>query len=341
MFFAVDLPAGSEVLVPSYTASASIAPMRFFGLVPIFVDINPATATFDPEHAAKVITPRTRALVPMHSWGMPCEMDEIAAFAKQHGLLVLEDAAQAQGATFQGKPVGTWGEIGVFSFQTSKVLPAIEGGIALYKSREHYERATAFGNYDLPASFPQDSKYKKYHDTGFGPKFRIHPLAAAIARKQLAALDQQNDLVYSQTLRLNQRITQLPGLGEQRRRKDARRVHWASNILFFDEKKAGFSKDTILKELQSEGVRVSAAPYPEQHKFALYREAEWWHHAPVVPDALPGCEQVNRTAIRLPLFQAEADDLIEQYGAAFEKVWGKLRVRGGGTSSELDAARPA
>ncbi len=324
MFFAVDLPPGSEVLVPSYTASASIVPMRFFGLVPVFVDINPATATFDLAHAAKVITPRTRALVPMHSWGMPCEMDEIAAFAKPRGLLVLEDAAQAQGAAFQGKPVGAWGEIGVFSFQVSKVLPAVEGGIALYKSREHYERATAFGNYDLPGSFPEDSKYKKYHDSGFGPKFRIHPLAAAIARRQLASLDRQNELVYSQTLRLNQRITALPGLSEQRRRKDARRVHWASNILFFDAGKAGFSKEALLKALQEEGVRASSAPYPEQHKFAIYREAQWWHHAPVVPDRLPGCEQVNRTAVRLPLFQAEAEDLVEQYGAAFEKVWRKL-----------------
>ena len=217
-FFAMDLPAGSEILVPSYTASATIAPMRFFGYVPVFVDIDPRTATFDLEYAGKVITPQTRAAVPMHSWGLPCAMDEIMAFAKKHGLIVLEDAAQAQGAALQGKRMGTWGEMGVFSFQTSKVLPAIEGGMGVYKSREHYERATAFGNYDLPGSFPEESAYRKYHDTGFGPKFRIHPLAAAIARKQLEGLDARNALIASQVRKLNDRITQLPGLTDQRRR---------------------------------------------------------------------------------------------------------------------------
>ncbi len=321
MFFAADLPPGSEVLVPSYTASATIVPMRFFGLVPVFVDIDPATACFDLSHARRVITPATRALVPMHSWGRPCDMDEIAAFAKERGLMVLEDAAQAEGASLLGKPMGTWGEMGVFSYQTSKVLPAIEGGMGLYRSREAWERATAFGNYDLPASFPQDSKYRKYHDTGFGPKFRIHPLAAAIARKQLATLGARNRIVREQTQRLNARLTQLSGLAEQRRRSDMERVHWASNILFFDEGKAGFDKARLLKALTAEGVRASAAPYPEQHRFAIYREPAWWHHAPKVPASLPGCEQVNRTAIRVPLFQQDAPELVDQYATAFEKVW--------------------
>lgn len=321
MFFAIGLPPGSEVMVPSYTASASIVPMRFFGLVPVFVDIDPRTACFDVDHARKVLTPRTRALVVMHAWGLPCDMDAVAAFAKEKGLLLLEDAAQAQGASFASRRVGTWGEIGVFSYQLSKVLPAVEGGMGIYKSNEHYERATAFGNYDLPASFPAESKYRKYHDTGFGPKFRIHPLAAAIARMQLKKLDAGNALVVAQTKRLNERLCQLPGLTEQRRRPEIQRVHWASNILFFNEKQAGFARDRLLKALAAEGVRVSAAPYPEQHQFAIYREAEWWHHAPQVPDRLPGCEQVNRTAIRLPLFTEEAPDLVDQYAAAFEKVW--------------------
>jgi dTDP-4-amino-4,6-dideoxygalactose transaminase len=136
MFFAIDLPPGSEIMVPSYTASATIVPMRFFGYVPVFVDINPRTACFDLDYAARHLTSRTRALVPMHTRGLPCDMDQISAFAKQHGLLVLEDAAQAQGASLQAKPVGTWGEAGVFSFQASKILPTIEGGMGIYRNRE-------------------------------------------------------------------------------------------------------------------------------------------------------------------------------------------------------------
>jgi dTDP-4-amino-4,6-dideoxygalactose transaminase len=321
MFFALDLPEGSEIMVPSYTASATIAPMRFFGLVPIFLDIDPRTACLDLADAKRKLTPRAKAVVPMHAWGLPCDMDQICAWAKENGLMVLEDAAQAQGATLQGKQMGTWGTMGVFSFQMSKVLPAVEGGMGVYQDRQQFERATAFGNYDLPGKFPSDSKYRKYDQTGFGPKFRIHPLAAALARRQMSKLDERNALIAAQVRRLNARLTALPGLSGQRTRADMKRVHWAANVLFFDENKAGFSKAALLKALQGEGVRASGAAYPEQHKFMLYREAQWWHHPPQVPDELPGCAQVNRTTVRLPLFTVEAPELIDQYAAAFEKVW--------------------
>ena len=114
MYFAMNLPAGSEIMVPSYTFFGTITTMRFFGCVPVFVDINPRTATFDLEHAKKVMNPRVRAMVPMHSWGLPCEMDHICDFAKEHGLDVLEDCAHAHGASMQGKkvaPGAAWASI--------------------------------------------------------------------------------------------------------------------------------------------------------------------------------------------------------------------------------------
>ncbi len=323
MFFAIDLPPGSEIMVPSYTASATIVPMRFFGYVPVFVDINPRTACFDLDYAARHLTSRTRALVPMHTRGLPCDMDQISAFAKQHGLLVLEDAAQAQGASLQGKPVGTWGEAGVFSFQASKILPTIEGGMGIYRNRELYERATAFGNYDLPESFPKDSPYREYHDTGFGPKFRIHPLAAAIARKQLKGLEGRTTLLRAQMQKLNDRLAGLPGISAQHCRPDAKRVYWAANLLFLDEAKAVCPKDALIKALRAEGVRISSSTYPEQHRFKIYSEAKWWSHKPQIPDVLPGCAEVNRKSVTMPLFHQEASELVDQYVIAFEKVWAK------------------
>jgi dTDP-4-amino-4,6-dideoxygalactose transaminase len=134
-------------------------------------------------------------------------------------------------------------------------------------------------------------------------------------------LDERNALIASQVRRLNDRLTALPGLSTQRARPDMKRVHWAAHILFLDEKKAGFAKSVLIKALQAEGVRASGASYPEQHKFTLYREARWWHHPPQIPDELAGCTEVNRTTVRLPLFTAEAAEVIDQYAAAFEKVW--------------------
>jgi dTDP-4-amino-4,6-dideoxygalactose transaminase len=321
MFFALDFPRGSEILAPSYTAWATTAPMHFFGYVPVFVDINPRTMTFDLEYARKLVNSRTKAVLPMHAFGNPCDMDHICEFAKQHGLAVLEDAAQAQGASLQGRAMGTWGSMGVFSFQSSKILPSIEGGLCTYQTREQYERATMFGAYELPATFPEASPYRTYQGTGVGPKLRIHPLAAALARRQLRKMDEHNAMLDAQTRKLNQRIATLPGVSYPHTRPDAKRVYWASNMIFIDEGKAGAAKAQLLKALAAEGVPASEGRYDEQHRYRLYSESKWWHHPVVIPDNLHGTTQVNRLAVRLPLFHAEAPDLIEQYGNAFEKVW--------------------
>lgn len=321
MYFALDLPPGSEIMVPSYTFFATCLCMRFFGCVPIFVDINPRTATFDLDDAKRKLTPRTKAIVVMHSWGLPCEMDKIADFAREKGLILCEDAAHAHGAEMQGRKIGTWGAMAIFSFQTTKVLPAVEGGMGMYQTREYYERAAAFGHYEDPPKFPKDSPYRKYVETGFGQKYRMHPFAAAVCRQQLRGLDERNALVRANVRRLNDRLLQLPGISEPYCRKDQTRVYYSGNMLFFDEAKAGFSRDALIKALRAEGVRASTWVYPEQHKCAIYAEAKWWHHPPVIPERMPGSEQVNRTHFFLPLFYAEAPELIEQYAKAFEKVW--------------------
>ncbi len=327
MFFALslDLPPGSEIMVPSYTFFATIAPMRFFGFVPIFIDLDPKTACFDLEDAKRKLTPNTRALVPMHSWGMPCEMDKINDWAKAKGLIVCEDAAHAHGASIGGHKVGTLSSMAIYSFQASKVMPTIEGGMGIYQTREYYERATAFGHYEAPPTFPENSPYRQYDGTGFGQKYRMHPLSAAIGRVQLRGLDAINEAVNRRVRRLNERLVQLPGLSEPWLRPDMKRVYYAINMLLLDEKKAGFTRNQALKALQAEGVRFGgfSGGYPEQHKYKLYSEAKWWHHPVNVPATLRGTEHVNRTALHLPLFYEDAPELENQYVKAFEKVWAR------------------
>jgi perosamine synthetase len=321
MFFALDLPRGSEILAPSYTAWATTAPMHLFGYVPAFVDLNPRTMTFDIEDARKQLTARTKAVFPMHSFGNPCDMDQICGFAKEKGLIVLEDAAQAQGASLKGKQVGTWGAMGVFSHQSSKALPAIEGGSGTYQTREHYERATVFSGYELAALFPEGSPYKKYNGTGIGPKFRIHSLGAAIGRHQLRGLDQRNALEDAQVRRLTNRLVELPGLSVPYCRPDAKRVYWGSHMVFIDERKAGCPMHVLIKALRAEGVQAGPGFYEDQNRYPLYAEAKWWHHPPVIRKDLFGTKQVNTQSVRLPVFREEAAELIEEYVKAFEKVW--------------------
>lgn len=315
MFFALNLPLGSEIMVPSYTFFATIVPMRNFGLVPNFVDVNPRTLNFDLEDAKKRLTKNTKAVFPVHWFGLPCDMDQICDWANEKGLIVLEDAAHAHGAKLRGKLMGNWSRMAIFSFQTSKLLPALEGGMGVYQDADDCDRATAFGHYDRCSG-----KYAKYKGSGLGMKMRMHPMAAALAREQLKGLVQRNTAGVAQVRRLNERLTQLPGLYEQQTRPDCERVVYASNRLFIDEAQAGMTRAACVKALQAEGVRAGTSPYPLQHKMPLYAESQWWHHPPVIPE-LPGSEQANSTAISLPYFTSEQPELVEQYAQAFEKVW--------------------
>ncbi len=320
MFFAMDLPPGSEVLVPSYTFFSTVAPMRFFGLVPVFVDIDPRTLNFDLEDAKRRLTRNTRAILPVHFNGLPCEMDHLCDFGKEKGLIVLENACHADGASLQGKSMGSWGSMAAFSFQYSKPLPAIEGGLAVYHKSEYYERGSTLANTDNQQSFPADSPYRKYDGSGLGLKLRMHPMSAALARIQLRKLDQYNARKCRVLRRLNDQLLQLPGLYEQRGRPDMNRTYFSWNLLFLNEAEAGMSRAACVKALQAEGVQANGHVYTLQHKLALYSEGKWWHHAPVIPE-LPASEQANRTAIALPRFTSDVPELVEQYVKAFEKVW--------------------
>jgi dTDP-4-amino-4,6-dideoxygalactose transaminase len=321
MYFALDLPPGSEIMVPSYTFFATCLAMRFFGCVPIFIDIDPKTATFDLEDAKRKLTPRTKAMVPMHSWGLPCQMDAICDWAKEKGLIVLEDAAHAHGASMQGKKMGTWGAMGIYSFQTSKVMPCVEGGMGMYQTREYFERATAFGHYDLPGKFPKDSPIYPYDGTGFGQKYRMHPLAAALGRQQLKGLDALNQLVEKNVRAMNDPLTKLPGVTEPHCRPDQKRAYYCGNMVLIDFNKLGCSRPALVKALTAEGVHVSFWDYPEQHKLKIYSEAKWWTHPPKIPEAMPGNAYINANHVFLPLIYGEAPELIAQYVQAFEKVW--------------------
>jgi len=320
MFFALNLPPGSEIMVPSYTFFATIMPMRFFGLVPVFVDINPRTLNFDLEDAKKRLTPNTKAVLPVHWIGLPADMDLIGDWAKEKGLIVCEDAAHSQGSRLKGKHMGTWGRMSITSYQMSKALPGIEGGMGMYQDKEDFERATSLGNYDMPG-IDKNGNYYKYKGSGLGLKFRMHPMAAALVRCQLKGLVARNEVGAKQVRAMNDRLVLLPGLYEQSSgRKDMLRMHYAWNMLFIDEKEAGMTRDAAVKALKAEGVHADALHYTLQHDLPVYREEGWWHHLPTIPD-LPGSVQGNATSIALPYFTSEAPELAEQYVKAFEKVW--------------------
>lgn len=137
---ALDLPAGSEIIIPALTFWVIPELARRAGLRPVFADVDPATFTLDPAALERAITPSTRAVVPTHLYGLPCDMDPIVAIARKHGLAIIEDCAHALGATYRGRPVGTLGDAALFSFQTLKPLNAFGGGMAVVQDPAVAER---------------------------------------------------------------------------------------------------------------------------------------------------------------------------------------------------------
>jgi perosamine synthetase len=320
MFFALKLPPGSEIMVPCATFWATITPMRFFGLVPIFVDINPVSLNFDLEDAKKKLTKNTKAVFPVHIGGMPSDIDRIEEFCKEKGLILLEDSCHAHGASLKGRDMGTWGRMACFSFQASKPLPSIEGGMGNYKEKDDYDRATMLGHYEFASKLGGNSNYSKY-SYGLGMKLRMHPMAAALAKCQLEKLDKRNAILKAQVRKLNDVITKFPGIYEQQNRSDVNRVYYGPNRLLFNEKEAGFSRDNFIKALNAEGVSARASGAQFLAKNPLYHEPEWWHHLPIIADTYPGVEAREKRGFQVPYFTKEMPELTDQYIKAFQKVW--------------------
>ncbi|MBI3429355.1 MAG: DegT/DnrJ/EryC1/StrS family aminotransferase [Actinobacteria bacterium] len=176
---AIDMNAGDEVIVPSFTFAATANAVALTGATPVFVDIDPLTFNIDPKAVEAAITPRTRAIQPVHLYGQPAAMKEIMALAKRHSLLVVEDAAQAHLASLDGTPVGAFGIAGVFSFYPTKNMTSGEGGMITTGSDEVARQCRLLRNQGME---------KRYENEIVGFNTRMTEIHAAIGRVQLRKL---------------------------------------------------------------------------------------------------------------------------------------------------------
>ena len=180
----LDVGPGDEVVTVSMTFIATTWAISYVGATPVFVDIDPVRRTLNPDNLEAAITPRTKAIIPVHLYGMPAEMDRIMAIANQHGLPVIEDAAQAHGAKYQNKRVGQFGRIGCFSFYPSKNLGAYgEGGALITNDGSIAHRAR---------SLRDQAQSQKYLHDEVGYNYRMDSFQAAVLGIKLKHLDEWN-----------------------------------------------------------------------------------------------------------------------------------------------------
>ena len=237
---AVDVGPGDEVLVPSYTFLATASCVLHQMAIPVFVDIDPVTYTMDPAKIEAAITPRTKAIIPVHIQGCPADMDPILEIARQHNLHVIEDACQAHGAIYKGRMCGTIGVAGAFSLNNLKNLCGGEGGLFVTNDEDVLKKG------DLVRYFgdecDEQTCRQKYNASILGYMYRNQELPAALARGQLKHLNELNDTRIRNAEYLSRELGKIPGVIPPVCPPDCKHVYWFYAVRF-DPQAAGIDAD--------------------------------------------------------------------------------------------------
>lgn len=292
--WACDVGPGDEVITVSHTAVATVAAVCLRGARPVFVDIDPVTYTMDVAQVAERLTPRTKALLPVHLYGQAAEMAPLVDLARRSGLRVIEDAAQAHGATYRGRKVGTWGDIACFSFYPTKNLGAYgDGGMVVTGDRQLAERVRLLREY---------AWRERYVSESLGTNSRLDELHAAVLRVKLRHLDEWNAArreraaLYARLL--GESPLRLPREGPER-------THVYHLYVVAHEKRNG-----LRAHLQGQGVGT-AVHYPVPvHLQPGYREYG------AGPGSLPASEKAAREVLSLPLYPELPLEAVERVAEA-------------------------
>lgn len=250
---ALQLQAGDEVIVPPYTFLATASAVVEANATPVFVDICPDTLTIDPKEIEKAVTPRTRAIIPVHVGGMAADMDAIMEIARRRRLAVIEDAAQAHGAAYGGRRLGTLGDIGSFSFQSSKNMTSGEGGILTTNDEHLADRIYSLHHCGRPA---HGGAWYDHHV--IGGNYRLSEFQAAVLHGQLDRVEAQAQLRERNGLHLAERLSQVPGLTPQKRTPRHARHAYHLFPIRIDPSVYEFPRDLFLKAMHAEGIPLSA-----------------------------------------------------------------------------------
>jgi dTDP-4-amino-4,6-dideoxygalactose transaminase len=301
---------GDEVITTpmSWVATANV--ILEVGATPVFVDIDPATRNMDLAQIERVLTPRTRAIMPVYLAGLPVDMDLLYALAQAHGLRVVEDAAQALGSSWHGKRIGSFGDLVSFSFHANKNLTSIEGG-ALVLNNEDEARLAA--KYRLQGV--TRSGFDGMDVDVLGGKFNLTDVAARVGLGQLPHLErftaQRRALArhYFATLAAGPAVN----LGVQLPQPDFENSNWHMFQIMLPLERLGIDRAGFMAQLHERGIG-SGVHYPALHLFTLYRERGFG------PGMFLNAEQFGRAGVTLPLFSSMRREDVERVCQAVNEI---------------------
>lgn len=270
---------GDEVIITPYTFIATASIVLEANCVPVFVDIDPDTYNIDPAEIEKAITPATKAIIPVHFAGQACDMDAIMAIAKSHGLKVIEDACHGHGAEYKGKKLGSIGDAGCFSFQSSKNLTSGEGGMVITNDPDLYDMMNSLRN----VGRVKGGEWYEHHYLGCN--YRITQLQTSLLLSQFKRLKEQTKRRHENGTYLNSLLEQIDGI-EPLKRGKGETIH-SYHIYIFKYDKSKFnnlSKSEFANMLAAEGVPCFMG-YPQPlYKQPLFQEKNFMCYA--IPESV-------------------------------------------------------
>lgn len=251
---ALKIGKDDEILVPDLTFISPASMAVLCGATPVFVDVDRKTWTMDPSDIEKRITVRTKAVVPVHLYGHPCDMDPIMEIARRHGLHVIEDCAEALGAEYKGRKVGTIGDIGTFSFFANKVITTGEGGMVTTGNTELYRRMQLLRDHGM-------ARGKRYWHQVTGFNYRLTNLQAAIGLAQMERIDEFLEYREKVVARYEDQLKNIEGIILPPHEIWAKNIYWLYSIII-DEEVTGVTRDSLMAQLTDHGIDTRPLFYP-------------------------------------------------------------------------------
>ncbi|QEL57628.1 DegT/DnrJ/EryC1/StrS family aminotransferase [Chromobacterium paludis] len=317
---AIGIKDGDEVIVPSYTFTATAEVVRYLGAHPVCVDVDAATFNIRPDAIRAAITSKTKAIIPVHFAGLACEMDEIIAIAREHGLKVVEDAAHAMPTYYKGKLVGTLdSDVTVFSFYANKTMTTGEGGMVVSKHKDIIARCKvmrlhgisrdAFDRYvsKTPAWF--------YEVVAPGYKYNMPDTAAAMGIHQLKKIRGFYDKREAMAQRFDRELADLPLILPARAKDEGSNHAWHLYPVRI-QPEAGISRDDFIAKMAEKGIGCSV------HFIPLHRQPVWRDGYQLTREQFPVADAAFEAEVTLPLYTRMTDDDQTRVIAAVREILG-------------------
>ena len=294
---AAGIGPGDEVITSPITFAASANCVLYCGGRPVFADIDPGTYNLSPEEIEKKITPRTKAVIPVHFAGRPCEMDAIGEIAKKHGLIVIEDGAHALGAAYHGRRIGTFSDMTIFSFHPVKPITTGEGGMVVTDDEKLYQRLKLFRSHgitregwEMEGSAPEQGEGWYYQQVALGFNYRMTDIQAALGASQMDKLDGFLQKRREIAARYSRAFANVPGIGIPEWPEEME-SGWHLYVIRILEKE----RAEVYRRLQEAGIGVNV------HYIPVYRHPYYQRHG-YGEVCCPRAEELYRQIISLPIY---------------------------------------